>query len=462
MKEYLHTILRLWKIFTPFHKWFYLQLFLIFLLQILIVSEAVVSSKMMNALVSKDSRIVVIFLFVMLGVALAKIIVDFLETKNSINHLVVTLDQHIQEYSLKRILNLTIEQHTEDHSAMKLTIISQGEQHVRNVIDRIITSIIPTLMLLVIALVTLTFVSPLIALAVGVMFPILLTWAYFFQRSQYPFVTKNRDNWNGQFKTRAEAFSHLSLVKILGQESKFTAHYLAQRAELIPHHFFTQTRGLKNWAKRGIFVEVLSVAAIAFAIYEYLNGSYTLGTIYLIMSMINKIFSNVNTLSNSMREIPQSFVHIEKYLSIIDKEPSFNEDGTRDLSLGEDITFSDVSFQYPKGESPALVHCSFVIPSGKTTAFVGHSGSGKSTIARILLRAYDYTDGAIRIGPNSLRDIDAKYLRENIGYVEQHVDLFDDTVRNNILMALPASARIDAEKRLEEIGEKARISEFYH
>lgn len=462
MKEYLYIIFRLWKIFAPFHKWFYLQLFLIFIVQLLIVSEAFVSSRVMNALVDKNGNLVIILLLITLSVELARNAVNFFETRNDYRNLDVTLDQHIQEFSLKKILGLTIEQHTEDHSAMKLSVISQGEQNVVRVIDRIVTSIIPTLMLLAIAFMTLVFISPFISLLVGAVFPVLLVWVYFFQRSQYPLTTKNRDNWNSQYKTRAEAFAHLGLVKVLGQETKFIANYLKQRAELFHHHFFTITRAFNNSAQRSVFVDVLSIIVISFAIYEYFNGSYTLGTIYLIMSMTSRIFSNVGTLSVAMREIPQAFVHIEKYLSVIDKEPSFNEGGALGVPLTEDIVFSDVSFQYPKGESPALSHCSFVISSGMTTAFVGHSGSGKSTIARLLLRAYDYQKGSISIGNMTLRDIDAHYLRANIGYVEQHVDLFDDTVRNNILMAVPLEARVDKEKLLEEIGEKARISEFYH
>lgn len=462
MKEYIYIVYRLWKIFAPFHKWFYLQLFIIFLLQILIVSEAVVSSKMMNSLVDKNWNSIIILILAMLTVYLFRNSVSFFEARNELKHLAVTLNQHIQEYSLRRILGLTIEQHIEDHSAMKLTIINQGEQHVMNVLNNIVKSIIPTLMLLVIAFITLVVVNPLIALIVGAMFPVLLAWVYFFQRSQYPFLATNRDNWNNQNKTRAEAFAHLSLVKMLGQEAKFIAYYLKQRADLFPHYFFTLLRSYNNVTKRSTFVDVMSVIVITVAIYEYMNGDYTLGIIYLIMNMTSRIFSNVGTLSVSMREIPQSFVHIEKYLSVIDKEPSFKEAGSHGVSLAEDIVFSDVSFQYPKGESHALSHCSFVIPAGKTTAFVGHSGSGKSTIARLLLRAYDYKEGSINVGNTPLRNIDAHYLRACIGYVEQHVDLFDDTVRNNILMAVPAEVRHVAEARLEEIGEKARISEFYH
>ncbi|MCK9345332.1 MAG: ABC transporter ATP-binding protein/permease [Candidatus Pacebacteria bacterium] len=462
MKEYFYIILRLWKIFQSFHKWFYLELSLIFIAQTLVVSEAYVSSKIMNALVAKNIHTIIVLVVVTLCIVFLKNLASYFQWKNEILHLSVSLNQHIQEFSLRKILGLTIEQHVEDHSAMKLSIINQGEQHVINVIDRIVSSVVPALTLLTIAFVTLFLSSPRIALLVGVVFPVIIVWLYYFQRSQHPLTSKNRDNWNNQFKTRAEAFSHLGLVKILGQESQFIVRYLKQRADLFPHHFFTALRQTNNGAQRSLFVDTLSVIVMAVAIYQYLGGAYELGTIYLILSMSSKIFSNVNTLSYAMREIPQSFVHIEKYIEVIDKEPSFNEDGSEGASLAEDIVFSDVSFQYPKGETPALNHCSFVIPAGKTTAFVGHSGSGKSTIARILLRSYDYKSGSVRIGNVSLNDIDARYLRSHIGYVEQHVDLFDDTVRNNILMAVPESLRKEKEAMLEEVGEKARISEFYH
>jgi ABC-type multidrug transport system fused ATPase/permease subunit len=78
------------------------------------------------------------------------------------------------------------------------------------------------------------------------------------------------------------------------------------------------------------------------------------------------------------------------------------------------------------------------------------------------LRAYDYKEGSIKIGETELSDINAKYLRRRVGYVEQQVDLFDDTIKNNILFGLEPDLLKDPEKEIEEVCKKARITEFYY
>jgi ABC-type multidrug transport system fused ATPase/permease subunit len=106
---------------------------------------------------------------------------------------------------------------------------------------------------------------------------------------------------------------------------------------------------------------------------------------------------------------------------------------------------------------------SIKIPQGQKVAFVGFSGSGKSTIIKLLLRIYDWNKGDIKIGENSLRDIDAKTLRQRIGYVEQHVDLFDASVRENILFGVlnkKSKNKVDEEELLDVVH-KSRIDQFF-
>lgn len=462
MIEQLKTLLRLWKIVKPFHKWFYLQFGIIIAGQGFIVLTQVLSSKVMDSLVKKDVHMIVLLLSLTLATEVFRTMMGYIQMMNYNGNLGKKLDQHIQEYSFSRILNLTIEQHTEEHSALKLSIINQGENNITSIIQTIAYTIIPTVALLIISLTTLVFHSPVIALIILAFFITLIAWSYLFQKTQYSYISKNRDNWNEQSKTRSEAFQHLGLVKTLARESQFIATYLNNQATLFPHHLITQKRANKSTLRRDSFEDLCSVAITALAVYFYFKGAFTLGAIYLILGLTTRIFNSAGSLTWAMREIPQSFIHIEKYLDIIDKVPNFREGGEKDFPLDGDIIFSNVSFKYPKSEGPVLNDCTFTIPAGKTTAFVGHSGSGKSTIARLLLRSYDYQSGHISMSGHELRNIDAHYIREHTGYVEQHVDLFDDTVRNNILIATRDDQRDAKNAQLDDIGEKTRISEFYH
>ena len=147
-------------------------------------------------------------------------------------------------------------------------------------------------------------------------------------------------------------------------------------------------------------------------------------------------------------------------------------------------TFENYGLRLDQYELPELAslidnNINIKIPQGSKVAFVGHSGSGKTTITRLLLRAYDYNNlnnkseegenySGIKINSVELKDIDAGDLRKHIGYVEQHVDLFDDTVKNNILFGVDEKVLKELEKeqvidsKIEEISKLARIDEFYH
>ena len=96
------------------------------------------------------------------------------------------------------------------------------------------------------------------------------------------------------------------------------------------------------------------------------------------------------------------------------------------------MEFRDVSFSYNPDE-PILKHLTFDAQPGQAIALVGPSGAGKSTIANLLPRFYDVTDGAILIDDHDIRDVTVASLREQVGIVPQETNLFNDTVYNNIL-----------------------------
>lgn len=115
-----------------------------------------------------------------------------------------------------------------------------------------------------------------------------------------------------------------------------------------------------------------------------------------------------------------------------------------------------------KSKRPALQDVSFVIEPGETVAIVGESGSGKTTLANILVRSSDPTAGQILIDGQDLRVLDLHGFRSRVGVVEQHVPLFDQSIRYNILYGLNGKARDVTEEELERIAKISQISRFSH
>jgi subfamily B ATP-binding cassette protein MsbA len=147
---------------------------------------------------------------------------------------------------------------------------------------------------------------------------------------------------------------------------------------------------------------------------------------------------------------------VDAVLSILDSSgKSYIQSGTlMHPGLDDAIVVDGVSFLYDSDSNPALLDASFAIPAGKTTAFVGPSGGGKSTVIKLILRFYDPTAGRILTNDRSLREFDLASWRNQIAVVSQDGYLFNATVRDNI-----AYGRIGATD--EEIVDAARQADAH-
>lgn len=121
-----------------------------------------------------------------------------------------------------------------------------------------------------------------------------------------------------------------------------------------------------------------------------------------------------------------------------------------------DITFDNVSFRYPESNQDAVSHVSFSIPSGQTYALVGSSGGGKTTIARLIPRFWDTTEGSVRIGQTDVRDMDKEELMDKISFVFQNTQLFKTSIRENITYGHP-NASEEAINRAIDLSQSREI-----
>jgi ABC-type multidrug transport system fused ATPase/permease subunit len=461
MQKYISLIVRLWKMLSPFHRGFYLQLFLTIIQQGITVYVIYLTAKVLDNLIHKNFEVALGLVGITTTISLAKVIIAYFTEIHAQNNLDFAIQQHLQEYSFKKIFKLNISQYTEDHSAVKQQVIDRGEAAIDTIISTLILNILPTITQILFAIVAISFYSKIIAVWTFISLVIVVLWSNYFAKYHRPFIKQDIENGDKQKRVRAESFQHLTLIRTLGAEDFYLEKYLNNRQKFMDYKKFVWNIAIKHGHRRYGFFTVARSFSTIIIIYLAYMGTITVGSIYAIWAYISEANSQIFTINQAIRQMPLRFSELEKYLDIIDKEVTFDEHGKK-TKLASDIVITNLTFKYPHGNIELFNNLSLTIPYGKKVAFVGSSGSGKSTIVKLLLRVYTYDEGSITIGGTELKNIEGKYLRENIGYVEQHVDLFDETIRENILVGVQNKYKKEAEERLEEVAKHARITEFYH
>ena len=168
------------------------------------------------------------------------------------------------------------------------------------------------------------------------------------------------------------------------------------------------------------------------------NGKMTLGDFVLVNAFLLQLYVPLNFLGYVFRTLQNSLVDISRMFSILDVEKEITDKAdAKALRISNaTIDFSKVSFDY-NSDRPILKDVSFTVAGGQKIAIVGHSGAGKSTIARLIFRFYEITGGQILIDGQDIRDITLSSLRQNIGVVPQDTVLFNDTIEFNIRYGKP-------------------------
>lgn len=170
------------------------------------------------------------------------------------------------------------------------------------------------------------------------------------------------------------------------------------------------------------------------------SGILTIGELVAFNGYAGLVFSPFIRLSRLWQNLQNSLMDVVKGEEMLTStEPEdYSQTGSTPL-LRDQISFTDVSFQYDKDEGPVLKGISCEVAGGDTAALVGESGEGKSTLVDLIPRFNEPTSGRISIGDTDLQDINLRYLRSNIAIVPQRITLFNRTIKENIAYGLEAS-----------------------
>jgi ABC-type multidrug transport system fused ATPase/permease subunit len=205
------------------------------------------------------------------------------------------------------------------------------------------------------------------------------------------------------------------------------------------------------------FVDLLSSVALAVVLgyggHLYFNGAVTLGTLFAFMLYVQNFFDPVQQLSQLYNTFLSATAALDKIVDVLDEEPEVvDAPGARPLpEVQGHVRFEGVKFSY--GTGPEVLHgLDLDVPPGTTVALVGHTGAGKSTIAKLLARFYDPTEGRITIDGHDLRDITQESLRRQLGIVPQEGFLFAGTVAENVAFGRPDATADEIVRASQAVG----------
>jgi ABC-type multidrug transport system fused ATPase/permease subunit len=356
-----------------------------------------------------------------------------------------TLFRHLQRLSLgfyeRNRAGVIISRLTNDIEALDQLVTDGVTSLFQNTLILGGTAVILFVLDWKLALATLA-VFPLMAAATAV-FRLISSRAYRAVRERLGLVTA----------TLAEDIAGMRVVQAFNRQSVNDRHFREVNAHYRAANQVTVvTNGLYF-----PFVDFLATAATAVVLgyggYRYFDGSIQIGTLLAFMLYLSNFFDPVQQLSQLYNTFLSAVAALDKIMDVMDEVPEVEDaDHAQPLPQIEGrVAFEGVRFGY--GSGPEVLHgIDLDIAPGTTVALVGHTGAGKSTIAKLLARFYDPRDGRITIDGHDLRQVTQESLRRQLGIVPQEGFLFAGTVRENIAFGRPDASEEEIVAAAQAVG----------
>lgn len=250
-----------------------------------------------------------------------------------------------------------------------------------------------------------------------------------------------------------EILTGLSVIRAFSREAYEEKRFDKANTDLMETQLFTNRAMNFMMPVMMLIMNGVSVAIVWFGGKGVDAGTLQVGDMIAFMTYAMQIIMSFLMITMVSIMLPRAGVAAERIDEVLKTDTSIvNTKSPVDKEVRGEVEFHDVSFAYPDAKENVVEHISFTAKPGETTAFIGSTGSGKSTLVNLIPRFYDVTEGSITIDGVDIRDMDKKKLRSIVGYVPQKAVLFSGTIRSNILYG-------NEENQEEAMIEAAKISQ---
>lgn len=482
MKQFLKRVI---EVYRPF-RWALLGVFgFIALSQALNLAAPYLQGRVIDGLIGKRP---IHQIYLLVGVTLAVslirvVVVMYLRERHEIKHLDFFITQSMNHATLEKLLGFSIGQHISENSGLKHSIITKGQHSLTTLAYMLLYQVFPMAIEVFLLVGVLLYFSKTLGF---MMFASLMLYLGFVVYTNFHFrgdFKKLEDLFHKDAKFQGEVLRNVKLVLANAQEPRAIRECDESLSGVSDLGRDIWRRFVLFGAIRNAIIGATRVSILAVGVLFVYQGRYTVGQLVMFLSWASGALGQVSNVDYLHRQIIQLYTAVKKYFNMLAIEPDVKvlPNPVRPNRFEGRIEFKDVTFRYKRRDvpddekeegdeqpsprraeiGPALNNVNFTIEPGQTVAFMGESGSGKTTMVHALLRAQDPQEGQIIIDGNDLRILDLARFREAIGIVDQDVSLFDHTLRYNITYGLNGRAATITDADLDRVAEMSCINRFF-
>lgn len=304
------------------------------------------------------------------------------------------------------------------------------------------------------ALVLIGLINPYLCLIVGCVVPLIILIVILTRKSMLSALYDQRVK-TAEINSQIEnSIGGIRVSKIFTAEERESRRFDGRNNELIKARKTSMWFVSRFHTALTFIMDVLYLVALSSGLIFYFYGKITAPDLTAFLLYIVMMINPIKQFQTLFEEIQNGTTGLKRFNEIMDLKGE--ESGLEVISGIDSVEFKNVTFKYPKTDKYVLKDFSYTFKKGKTTAVVGQSGGGKTTLTSLILKFYDIESGEILVNGININDISLKSLRENVSVVQQDIFLFDGTIKENV-----AFGKDDAtEDEIIKSVKQADLSEF--
>lgn len=352
-----------------------------------------------------------------------------------------------------KLLDLSLGYHESENTGSKIAKIDRGIDRIAHLSENINWEVLPTLIQITFTVAALFWADWRIGLSFLFFAPSFIYLTYWSNRRMLPVRKEIYRSYEAASGKMGQAIININAVQSFVQEGRELSEYEKIKKRIYDNGIIQWGWMLKVGLGRNLVSNIGRGSVLFLGVYLVYTGSMTIGTLIFAFTLSEKAYSAMFRLTRFYDRIEEGREGVSRLLLLL-KTQSFIQNRKGALTINKMIgsfEFKDVTFKYKGAKLKAINKVSFKVSAGSIVAFVGPSGGGKTTVARLLYRHYDPTSGKILVDGQDIKNYDLTSYRRFLAIVPQEVEIFDLSIRENIAYAKPNASE-------EEIAAAARIA----